>query len=86
MAVPLQPEKTGPINGHVESIARIAILAIALLLLTRNVTGLFTGWREDNNALYSVFAVTISSTGWGTPNYLIPGPIRCRLRLTLIAT
>ena len=56
MSVQLQPEKTGPINGHVESIARIAILAIALLLLTRNVTGLFTGWREDNSALYSIFA------------------------------
>jgi len=56
MPVPLQPEKTGPINGHVESIARIAILAIALLLLTRNVTGLFTGWHELNSAIYSYFA------------------------------
>jgi len=56
MAVPLQPEKTGPINGRVESIARIAILAIALLLLTRNVTGLFVSRYESNSALYSYFA------------------------------
>ncbi len=56
MSLQLQPEKTGPINGHVESIARIAILAIALLLLTRNVTGLFIGPHELNSAIYSYFA------------------------------
>jgi len=56
MSVQLQPEKTGPINGYAEPIIRTAILAIALLLLTRNVTGLFTGWHEDNSALYSIFA------------------------------
>jgi len=56
MSVQLQSEKTELVNDHVESIGRTVVLAIALLLLTRSVTGLFIGWHEDNSAVYSVFA------------------------------
>ncbi len=43
-------------TDHVAFMARVTILAIALLLLTRNVTDWFVGWHEWNNALYSYFA------------------------------
>ena len=42
--------------GNIELAGRIIVLAIGLLLLSRNVNGWFTGWREDNSALYSIFA------------------------------
>ncbi len=56
MSVHLQPEKTELVDDNVQSIGRTVVLAIALLLLTRNVTSLFIGWHESNNALYSYFA------------------------------
>jgi hypothetical protein len=44
------------ITGKIEFAGRIVVLAIGLLLLSRNITDTFTGWREDNSALYSFFA------------------------------
>jgi hypothetical protein len=44
------------ITDKIEFVGRIAVLAVGLLLLSRNITGTFTGWREDNSAVYSVFA------------------------------
>jgi len=56
MAAESQFPKTMTITKQVESAARVVILAIALLLLTRNINNWFTGWREWNSALYSYFA------------------------------
>jgi len=56
MAVELQPSKTVTITSQSEFLVRAVILAIALLLLSRNVTGLFVSWHEANSALYSYFA------------------------------
>jgi len=56
MTVELQPSKTTSITDHVEFMARVIVLAIGLLLLTRNVTDWFVGWHDWNSALYSYFA------------------------------
>jgi 4-amino-4-deoxy-L-arabinose transferase-like glycosyltransferase len=44
------------ITDKVKLISRIVVLAVALLLLSRNVTTTFSGWREDNSAMFSIFA------------------------------
>jgi 4-amino-4-deoxy-L-arabinose transferase-like glycosyltransferase len=56
MLVQLQSSETRTITSRLEFIGRVVILAIALLLLTRNVTGLFIGWHDWNSSLYSYFA------------------------------
>ena len=44
------------ITGKVEFAGRIVVLAIGLLLLSRNITSPFSGWREENSATFSIFA------------------------------
>lgn len=44
------------ISKKVESFLQIFVLAIGLMLLSRNITTQFTGWREDNSAMFSIFA------------------------------
>jgi len=50
------PQKEKDFADQVRFVARLGVLAIALFLLSRNITGWFTGWREDNSASYSYFA------------------------------
>ena len=56
MAEETQTTQKQIIAVDIEFVGRVIILAIGLLLLSRNVNGWFTGWREENNALYSIFA------------------------------
>jgi hypothetical protein len=49
-------EENEIINSKGKLFCRAAILAIGLLLLSRNIDGWLTGWHEGNNAIYSIFA------------------------------
>jgi len=44
------------VTQKVEFFIRLLVLAVGLVLLSRNLDTQFVGWREDNNALYSSFA------------------------------
>ena len=52
----LQPYQKEEITHQIRPILRIAVLAIGLLLLCRNIDSPFIGWHEDNSALNSNFA------------------------------
>ncbi len=56
MTVESKPSQQATISDHAQFIARVVILAVALVLLTRNVTKMFIGWHEANSAIYSYFA------------------------------
>jgi hypothetical protein len=56
METQLQTTQTSVFTGRAELVARAFVLAIALLLLSRNVTSLFAGHHEMNNAIFSIFA------------------------------
>ena len=52
----LQDVRKGTTANSVEFVCRVIILAAGLFVLTRNVTGEFTGWHENNSATIAVFA------------------------------
>jgi hypothetical protein len=56
MIVQSEPKQGKVAIDQMELVGRIIVLAIALLLMSRNLTGMFIGHREDNNATNSVFA------------------------------
>ena len=56
MPMESEPSKPATISDRVQFVARVVVLAIALMLLARNLTNLFIGWHEANSALYSYFA------------------------------
>ena len=51
-----QTEQKKIISRRIEIAGRIVILVISFLLLSRNLCGMFIGFREDNSASNSVFA------------------------------
>ncbi len=94
MAAELQTAQAGTISNQAKFFARAVILAIALLLLSRNVTRWFTGWHEWNSALYSSFARNHIQYGlgytklfctWGEMLTLPTGPQRYLNHPPLIA-
>jgi len=56
MLVQLQSPETRTTVNRLEFIGRVVILAIALILLARNLTSPFISWYELSSALYSYFA------------------------------
>jgi len=62
--LPDTPENT-VIPEKVEFLVRIFVLAMGLMLLSRNIDTWFVGLREDNNALYSQFARNHIYYGFG---------------------
>ena len=57
------------IPEKVEFLVRIFVLAIGLMLLSRNIDTWFIGLREDNNALYSSFARNHIYYGFGNTKF-----------------
>ena len=56
MAVQPKQEQKKTTVEQVELAGRIIVLAIGMLLMSRNLGNMFIGTREDNSALYSLFA------------------------------
>ena len=56
MILQSKPDGGKIIGGRMESAGRIAVLVISLVLLSRNINGMYLGHHEDNSANYSVFA------------------------------
>jgi len=53
------------IPEKVEFLVRIFVLAMGLMLLSRDIDTWFTGWREDNSAVFCVFARSHIQCGLG---------------------
>jgi hypothetical protein len=56
MAVQPKQEQKKTTVEQIEFAGRIIVLAIGMLLMSRNLGNMFIGTREDNSALYSLFA------------------------------